>query len=48
MGMTMRVPNNLDLNLTNMVLMVHIATMATNKVIMNIFIKLHNMMHYGW
>jgi hypothetical protein len=40
------VPNNLGLNLTSMVLMVHNATMATNKAIMTIFIKLHNMMHH--
>jgi hypothetical protein len=46
--MTMRVPNNLGLNLTSMVLMVHIATTVTNKVIMNTFIKLHNMMHHEW
>jgi hypothetical protein len=49
--MTMRVPNNLVLNLTSMVLMVHIATMANNKAIMNIFIKLmsnHNMMLHVW
>jgi hypothetical protein len=47
MWMTMRVPNNLVLNLTSMVLMVHTTTMANNKAIMNIFIKLmsnHNMM----
>jgi hypothetical protein len=48
MWMTMRVPNNLSLNLTSMVLMVHNATMATHKAIMNIFIKLHNMMHHVW
>jgi hypothetical protein len=41
-------PNNLGLNLTSMVLMVHNATTATNKAIMNIFIKLHNMMHHVW
>jgi hypothetical protein len=42
--MTMRVPNNLVLNLTSMVLMVHIATMANNNAIMNN----HNMMlHVG-
>jgi hypothetical protein len=46
MWMTMRIPNNLVLKLTSMVLMVHIATMANNKAIMNIFIKItinHNM-----
>jgi hypothetical protein len=48
MWMTMRVPNNLGLNLTSMVLMVHNAMMANNKAIMNIFIKLHNMMHHVW
>jgi hypothetical protein len=48
MWMTMRVPNNLGLNLTSMVVMVHNATTATNKAIMNIFIKLHNMMHHVW
>jgi hypothetical protein len=48
MWMTMRVPNNLGLNLTSMVLMVHNATTVTNKAIMNIFIKLHNMMHHVW
>jgi hypothetical protein len=51
MWMTMRVPNNLGLNLTSMVLMVHNATMANNKAIMNIFIKLtsrHNMMYHVW
>jgi hypothetical protein len=48
MWMTMRVPNNLGLNLTTMVLMVHNATTAPNKAIMNIFIKLHNMMHHMW
>jgi hypothetical protein len=45
----MCIPNNLILNLTNMVLMVHNAKMANNKAIMNIFIKLkskHNMMHH--
>jgi hypothetical protein len=51
MWMTMRVPNNLVLNLTSMVLMVHTATMANNKAIMNSFIKLtsnHNkMLHVG-
>jgi hypothetical protein len=51
MWMTMRIPTNLVLNLTSMVLMVHTATMANNKAIMNIFIKLtsnHNMMlHVG-
>jgi hypothetical protein len=51
MWMTMRVPNNLILNLTSMVLMVHTATMANNKAIMNSFIKLtsnHNkMLHVG-
>jgi hypothetical protein len=49
--MTMRVPNNLVLNLTSMVLMVHNATMVNNNAIMNIFIKLkskHNMMHHVW
>jgi hypothetical protein len=48
MWMAMRVPNNLGLNLTSMVLMIHIAMTATNKILMNIFIKLHNMMHHGW
>jgi hypothetical protein len=51
MWMTMRVPNNLVLNLTSMVLMVHNATMVNNNAIMNIFIKLkskHNMMHHVW
>jgi hypothetical protein len=51
MWMTMRVPNNLGLNLTSMVLMVLNATMANNKAILNIFIKLksnHNMMHHVW
>jgi hypothetical protein len=51
MWMTMRVPNNLVLHLTSMVLMVHNATMVNKKAIMNIFIKLmsnHNMMlHVG-
>jgi hypothetical protein len=41
MWMTMHVSNNLGLNLTSMVLMVHNATTA-----MNIFIKLYNMMHH--
>jgi hypothetical protein len=52
MWMTMRVPKNLVLNLTSMVLMVHNATMMNNKAIMNIFIKLtsnnNNMMHHVW
>jgi hypothetical protein len=46
MWMTMRVPNNLGLNLTSMVLMDHNAMTATTKAIMNIFIKLHNIMHH--
>jgi hypothetical protein len=44
--MTMRVPNNLVLNLKSMVLMVHSATMANNEAIINIYINLkvhHNM-----
>jgi hypothetical protein len=48
MWITMHVPNNLGLNLTSMVLMVHNTTTVTNEAIMNIFIKLHNMMHHVW
>jgi hypothetical protein len=51
MWMTMRILNNLVLHLTSMVLMVHNATMANNKAIVNIFIKLTSnrnmMLHVG-